>query len=246
MDTRLILDPPGRGSWNMAVDEALFQSSQRTRQQTFRFYEWSEPTLSLGYFQAASQRRLHPPSSECSLVRRSTGGGAILHHRELTYSLVLPWTSDRVSESLRFVDAVHGALIEALAEVGVFAHRQGTRIERSREAEPFLCFQRRAAEDVVMGDYKIAGSAQRKSQGTLLQHGSVLLHRSEAAPELPGIGDLAAVNGSTENLLSAWLAALGRHLGYSWIPSQRDTEENNLAEQIEQEKFATSRWNQKR
>src|SRR5687767_6703039 len=87
---RLIIDPPAEGSWNMAVDEALLESAADSGEITLRFYEWSRATLSLGYFQSHAERSGHTASLACPMVRRSTGGGAIVHDQELTYSLVVP------------------------------------------------------------------------------------------------------------------------------------------------------------
>src|SRR5436190_15116613 len=87
---RLIIDPPLIGPMNMAIDEALLESAATDGVATLRLYQWSEPTLSLGYFQAAEERERHQASTNCPLVRRASGGGAILHDRELTYSLALP------------------------------------------------------------------------------------------------------------------------------------------------------------
>jgi hypothetical protein len=90
VDIRLIIDPPQNGAWNMAVDEALLLDAIEDGSATLRFYQWSEPTLSLGYFQRYADRNQHHASRNCAIVRRQSGGGAILHDRELTYSLVLP------------------------------------------------------------------------------------------------------------------------------------------------------------
>ncbi len=89
-DCRLIVHPPSPGAWNMAVDEALLMDAVENGVATLRFYQWSEPTLSLGYFQRYSDREQHAASRKCAVVRRQSGGGAILHDRELTYSLMLP------------------------------------------------------------------------------------------------------------------------------------------------------------
>src|SRR5688572_3671775 len=86
---RLIIDPPARGAWNMAVDELLLEEACRGAR-ALRLYQWSEATLSLGYFQAAAERTEHTASRDCPLVRRASGGGAIVHHRELTYCLAMP------------------------------------------------------------------------------------------------------------------------------------------------------------
>ena len=76
---RLIVDPPASGAWNMAVDEALLESVADGGPATLRFYQWSEPTLSLGYFQPYADREQHEASRELTVVRRSTGGGALIH-----------------------------------------------------------------------------------------------------------------------------------------------------------------------
>src|SRR4051812_36941289 len=87
---RVLFDPPAEGAWNMAVDEALGEAAAETKIATLRFYGWSRPTLSLGYFQKHDERVAHVGSAGCELVRRASGGGAIVHDRELTYSLALP------------------------------------------------------------------------------------------------------------------------------------------------------------
>ncbi len=87
---RLLIDPPGAGAWNMAVDEMLLEWSAAQGGCCLRLYGWREATLSLGYFQEYADRAGHGPSRNCPVVRRLTGGGAIVHDAELTYSLVVP------------------------------------------------------------------------------------------------------------------------------------------------------------
>ena len=74
----------------MAVDEAILLSAADRGEATLRLYQWSRPTLSLGYFQKAADRSVHAASLDWEWVRRSTGGGAIMHHHEATYSLAVP------------------------------------------------------------------------------------------------------------------------------------------------------------
>src|SRR5262245_10595361 len=87
---RLVVDPPASGVWNMAVDEALIDDVADGGLATLRFYQWNEPTLSLGYFQPYAARMGHAASASAAVVRRLSGGGALLHDRELTYALALP------------------------------------------------------------------------------------------------------------------------------------------------------------
>ena len=193
---RLFIDPPAPGSWNMALDETLLESAADRGESSLRFYRWSRPTLSLGYFQPYDDRLRHEPSRNCSAVRRPSGGGAILHDREITYSLAVPPGNRLAAKHLTLYETVHAALIRALAGFAVDAQLSPGRPGNSGEKEPFLCFQRRCAGDVLLSDVKIAGSAQRRRRGAVLQHGSVLLARSAAAPELPGIAELKALDQS--------------------------------------------------
>ena len=199
-------DAPGAGPGRRAVA-------------CLRFYRWSEPTLSLGYFQTYADRQEHPPSLPCAAVRRLTGGGAILHDAELTYSIVLPGSHPLAARRDELYQAVHGCLIEAL---GGSASRPGCARRPTRSTtgrEPFLCFQRRSPGDVLIGRTKICGSAQRRRNGAVLQHGSLLWRASPAAPELPGVADIAAHPIELENAADLWLGGLGRRLGSPGRPT---------------------------
>ncbi len=243
--TRLIIDPPARGSWNMAVDEAILRSAPRVGMPTLRFYEWSEPTLSLGYFQKYEERWQHAASGQVACVRRASGGGAILHDRELTYSFVAPVEDARSDRVTAWFDFFHETLIQVLRHTGVSARLSG-KPQASAPAEPFLCFQRRHEVDVIVGDFKICGSAQRRHQDAILQHGSVLLQQSPAAPELPGIQELADRKFSTRSLIDLWTGALSQKLEISYASRTLTSEEYRLAQKTEQEKFAAESWTKKR
>jgi len=226
-EIKLLIDPPASGDWNMAVDEALLEAAANGTA-TLRLYQWTPATLSLGYFQAAALRQSHSASLACPLVRRASGGGAILHDRELTYSLALPQPASKPQTAAVLYDSIHDSLIAALAEFDVVATRHGpaggsSSQPRQNAAEPFLCFQRRAQGDILCGEHKIVGSAQRRRRGAVLQHGSILLARSLHAPELPGIEELSgaslprAAGGSLlSELISAWLPRLTARLRASF------------------------------
>ena len=96
---RLLFDTPAEGAWNMAVDETLGEIAAESGIATLRFYGWSRPTLSLGYFQNYDERLSHSASMNCAIVRRASGGGAILHDRELTYSLALPCAERTIGDA---------------------------------------------------------------------------------------------------------------------------------------------------
>ncbi|HEX3998100.1 MAG TPA: lipoate--protein ligase family protein [Pirellulales bacterium] len=241
---RWLWDEPAEGAWNMALDEALLEAADIDGLATLRFYGWRKPTLSLGYFQRAAERSVHVASRDCPLVRRASGGGAILHDAELTYSLALP-TADRLAAAARGLhDSVHAALVEALAAMGIDV-RIGAG-SPAKQNEPFLCFQRHGAGDVLLGDAKIAGSAQRRHRGAILQHGSVLLARSRYAPELPGLAELTGRRLDPLELATVFRNRLGERLNLEWETSAAQSAIGDRlrtrAEMIVPAKFATAEW----
>ena len=90
---------------NMAIDQAILNSVSRTGVPVLRFYQWAEPTLSLGYFQGVAARAAHGHSDSICCVRRTTGGGAIVHDRELTYSVSIPVPASSAGPRLRSLPA---------------------------------------------------------------------------------------------------------------------------------------------
>ncbi len=241
---RLIRDTASAGAWNMAVDEALMHSAGTTGQLTLRIYEWAEPTLSMGYFQSYRARDGHLASRACKAVRRTTGGGTILHHYDITYSLTGP-VRDRTDQQLhQWYDWVHDAWRDALAEQGLSASRCPQTLQ-DREHR-FLCFERRAAGDLLLAGMKIGGSAQRRLPKAALQHGSILLRQSPAAPELPGIAELAGRDLACQEWVESWVARLGDVLGITWQEGTLTDVEREEARRIEQAKFAHSEWTHRR
>lgn len=226
----------------MAVDELLLGWSAEQGGCCWRFYGWAEPTLSLGYFQESADRRRHPASRDCPAVRRLTGGGAIVHDAELTYSLVLPGGHPLAARRGRLYQTVHTGLIAALADLGVRATLFTQSDYRQRDEEPFLCFQRRAPGDVLVGRTKIAGSAQRRRRGAVLQHGSVLLRGSHAAPELPALEDVAQTCPAPEELAEAWLGKLADRLAGRWIEDPLSAAERHRAAVLVESRYTLPGW----
>lgn len=233
----------------MAVDEALLEGAGPEQAPTLRFYTWAEPTLSLGYFQEHEHRQAHSPSQCCTLVRRASGGGAILHHLELTYSYVVPMRSRFSDDPLFLYDTFHDSLIETLKEEwGVSAERYVplASIGHVATPEPFLCFERRAAGDVICQGKKICGSAQRRGRSAVLQHGSVLLQQSPYTPELPGILELTGVLIPLNELWQRWAKRLALHLNAEFVPGVLSQEEREESQRIADQKFSSLDWTHRR
>jgi lipoate-protein ligase A len=175
---RLLCDAALDGPTNMARDEALLQSVGAGESlSTLRLYQWDAPTISLGYFQPIAEwKKLEDPLRGLPLVRRATGGGAILHDWELTYSLTVPTAHPLVGGNPRgLYELVHAAVIATLDELGASAAPCGFTDDSGPARGPFFCFARRHALDVLVGSDKIAGSAQRRTKNAILQHGSIVL-----------------------------------------------------------------------
>src|SRR5437868_9532074 len=114
------------GPGNMALDEALLDVvAADPSAAVFRTYEWSVPTLSLGYFQGVAEAEADPRWREVPLVRRPTGGGAIWHHHELTYTLVVPRSHPLAQRPAELYRATHAAIAEVLRAQGIAADRRG-------------------------------------------------------------------------------------------------------------------------
>ncbi len=177
------------GSWNMAFDESLLEQALESDQCTVRVYSWATATVSLGYFQNAADFQSSKRFQGLPAVRRLSGGGAILHDREITYSVALAPTHPHSADPARLYEIVHAAIIEQLAGIGVEAAVRGT--DESQSDEPFLCFIRGDRHDILFRGHKIVGSAQRRRRGAVLQHGSLIVQASPHASEIPGICDLA-------------------------------------------------------
>lgn len=240
---RLIPFDRGSATWNMAVDQAILESTSEQPSSdssaTLRFYGWSKPTLSLGYFQ--SHQEVEPRFKSLAMVRRSTGGGAIVHDQELTYSLSIPTGSDqRLSREDLYVE-MHAAIIGTLTDFAVTAKPFRLSGSEFADDKAFLCFQRRTDEDLIVGGYKVVGSAQRRVRMALLQHGSILLKASQSVPELPGVFELTSIPISVDELCANLAEAVGRWLGIRW-ERQHLTENEQLRAAEFETRFKSSGW----
>jgi lipoyl(octanoyl) transferase len=225
-------DTAADGPTNMAADECLAAEAERRDSLLIRFYEWSTTTISLGGFQKIETARQVGDIRGIPLVRRPSGGGAIVHGSDLTYAAAVPKSHPWGASPQVFYDALHGAMVEALAAHGIDARpypaagaipppADGTAGSDARSASDesqFFCFDRRAAGDLVMagardGTFsKVMGSAQRRLAGVVLQHGSLLLHSN------------TGVAGAARHLAVADLVADGQppeRVGLSRVWGQR-------------------------
>jgi lipoate-protein ligase A len=228
------------GPRHMAADEALLERATASGRPALRFYTWAPATLSLGYFQPAAGRLTDPSLAALAYVRRATGGGAIVHHHELTYALALPPGLAGAGWLCRMHDVIRAAL--AAFEVG--AAVCGCGHESGRGA--FLCFEHQTPGDLLLGGHKVVGSAQRKRAGALLQHGSILLAASPHAPRLPGVRELTDVVVTPAALADVLGLELARATGWELQPGAWHGPLAARTEALAADKYARPVWNEKR
>lgn len=207
----------------MARDEWLLEAAVTAESPVFRWYRWSEPTISLGYFQSRDVLDLDPRWRGVAAVRRLTGGGAILHDQEWTYSCALPPRAPGLRHPYDLYDRIHAACQAWFADQGVKLEPRGTTLTLS--PEPFLCYSRADSHDLCADTAKIVGSAQRRRKGALLQHGSILLEASPLAPEILGMREITGLEFNSDQG-----AHLARHLAATlaetvvhkdWTPAEQ-------------------------
>lgn len=177
---RLIDDGDLPGARNMARDVAMLEAvSTSEAPPTLRFYGWDPPCLTLGRHQGVDAADLEFCRNEgIDVVRRPTGGRALLHHLELTYAVVAPLDGAVLPRALQ--DAyrrICEALVRAMRSLGVDAELTGGEVNLHlpgpRSTIP--CFEAPAGGEVVVGGRKLIGSAMRAHRGVILQHGAVVL-----------------------------------------------------------------------
>ena len=170
---RLLRSPPHDGPDNMALDEALMDRARRTGETVLRTYTWSTPTLSLGRNQRARGLYDLVALHEAGIVaiRRPTGGRALLHHHEITYSVTAPIQADE--SGARVYAQINILLVNALAVLGVPVQvAVGSQPAARPTTRP--CFAEPARGELVHEGRKLVASAQWRDDGALLQHGSIL------------------------------------------------------------------------
>jgi lipoate-protein ligase A len=177
---RTLLSPPSSAAANMATDAALLDRTRATGEAVLRVYTWRSKTLSLGRHQTAAGKydlaRLAADSYE--IVRRPTGGRALIHARELTYSVTMPDDDTRsTSASFRRISSL---VADALRRLGV-ATTAAPRAERATSPGVAPCFDAPAEGELIVDGRKLVASAQLREGGALLQHGSILIDNDQSA-----------------------------------------------------------------
>lgn len=260
---RLIYTAPADGPFQMAVDEAIWQAVAGGRSlPTLRLYAWEPPCLSLGRHQSVREvNREALRAAGYGLVRRPTGGRAILHTDELTYSVAAPLRDPRVrGDVLTSCEQLSQGLLEALRLLGI-GNAAAHQSKQHLPAAGPVCFEAPALFEITVGGRKLVGSAQMRGRGALLQHGAVPLWGDIAriCPFLIPPADplrvrarattLEAVLGrrvSWEEAAEAMAEGFARALNLRLEPGGLTAWEQEVARRLQEEKYGAEEWTGRR
>ncbi len=267
---RLVLSPPATGAWNMAVDEAILENVVRKGSRpTLRLYAWNPPCLSLGRTQAFADVNI-PALKEngWDIVRRATGGRAILHTDELTYAIILPKDNAHVKGSvLESYQYLAQALLSALEDLGANVEMNPAgRLRKSSSQSNPVCFETPSAYEITVNGKKLIGSAQARQKDGVLQHGSLPLtgdltritealsfsdekSRQVAAQKLTAsastlefaLGRKVDWGTASKSFTRAFQSVLGIRL----IPGELSDTEKSRASELIQKKYAHPDWTER-
>ncbi len=266
-------------AYNMAVDEAVLTlHSEGKVPPTLRFYGWDPATLSIGYFQKADEE-VHFAELEAlrlGFVRRPTGGRAVLHDQELTYSMIVsedyPGMPRSVTEAYRVLSE---GLLHGFRRLGLQAEMVSLASEDDKlkyaAAGSAACFDSPSWYELVVEGRKVAGSAQVRQKGVVLQHGSILLDmdidqlfavlqfpsdrvrdrlRASFAGKAVAINDLMRALGRNPVGLpeaeEAFGLGIAEGMGIALEPGELTPEERELADQLVLDKYGSTEWNMRR
>jgi lipoate-protein ligase A len=254
---RIITDGPRSAFFNMALDEAISEAvRQNLSPQTLRLYQWDCPSVTIGYFQKTSEININYCAEKgYPIVRRATGGRAILHDMELTYSFSSSKDSSLFNGSLLENYAVISkALVQGLNLIGIKAGISFVK-KRSESHRNPACFKSVSYGEVTVDGRKVIGSAQKRYHNGFFQQGSIMLSfkAKELCKVLNGnneedFRDIGSIGGSGRtisfnDLKNPLKEAFEKELDVKLISDGPSKFELSLAKELEEKKYSTRKWN---
>lgn len=266
---RIIEDGPGNAAWNMAVDEAIAESCRRElTPPTLRFYTWTHPALTIGYFQKPD-RDIDEEVCEkegIPIVRRITGGRAVLHGNDLTYCVASSALCAELPNTIQGTFfAISRALIDGLHRLGVEADAVNAPYKLPSRSP--LCFLTASWYEITYQGRKMIGSAQRRWKDGMIQQGSLLLgiypeahyklfrfpdetRRAriikECRTRMVGLDDLLPTPGTPGAIVKQIAAGFEKTLGITLKPAGLTPLEHERAEELSRTKYSAVSWNRLR
>jgi lipoate-protein ligase A len=244
---RLIIDDPQEAAWNMAVDEAVLrQRKNGASLSTLRLYSWQRRTVSLGYFQRIDKTMAELCAQHgLDLIRRPTGGGFVLHDREVTFSVIFSRQDLKMQRlATEYFRIIAECVRKALLSLGVPASLEENVF--NGKDDHFFCFNNPTKYDLLVNGKKVCGSAQRRYRDIILQQGSLIL-RTPGDPsfwqQAAGLEDVSRQPLSWTGICDAFQKSFAAELQLSFIPGALSEAELVLARQLAAEKYTQGSWN---
>ena len=263
---RLLITPPSPGAWNMALDEAILEAVGGGKAMaSLRLYAWEPPCVSIGYAQPSvdvDQVRLNQLGWDW--VRRPTGGRAILHTDELTYSVIAPINEPRLAGSvLESYQRIAGALLAACHSLNVPAVTHPISLAGSSPQNGPVCFEVPSNYEIVVDGKKLIGSAQARRKDGVLQHGTLPLSgdltritqglrfsdeekRKEAAVRLLAhattVETVLGYKVDWQGAAQAFIQGFQSELNLQFVEDEPSSGELERAGQLVREKYAHPAW----
>jgi lipoate-protein ligase A len=269
MNWRILYTPPSTGAWNMAVDESILEHIHRGESlPTLRLYAWDPPCLSLGHAQSFADVDMERVKAHgWEVVRRVTGGRAILHTDELTYSVTGSASEPILSGSiLESYNRLAQALLFAIRELGLPVEmKEVTDHPATQNLNP-VCFEVPSTYEITVNGKKLIGSAQARKREGVLQHGSLpltgdltriceaLVFKDESARENAAqrllarattVESVTSVKTDWETAAQAFVKGFEAQLGIHFQRGEMSRSESERAEELVKEKYANPKWTER-
>lgn len=257
MTWRVIRSVPLDAAYNMAIDEAVAIAVMEGKAvPTLRFYSWKTGSISLGAFQRADEVNLEYCRAEnIPLVRRPTGGRAILHGSEITYSFSSPNQPPFDGGLLETYKLIGGAFHEGFSRAGLPVRWKGRRERGHVLSKTSLCFQSVSYGEITLNDRKVMGSAQKRWKDGFLQQGSIQLTLDydgmmKAFPGITREGIEKTMVGirevmpefEEERLILEIIRSFAERFGVTMEKGELSTYEISVAERLLSEKYGAEGW----
>jgi lipoate-protein ligase A len=252
---RLIIQEGGSAPFNMALDEAISEAVRKgLSPPTLRLYQWESPSITIGYFQRASDIDMHYCSERgYAIVRRLTGGRAILHDDEITYSISSRFDGNIFTGRLHSDYSVIGnAILCALSLCGIDAILNHSKRQRGQRST--ACFKSVSYGEITVDGRKITGNAQKRFTDGLLQQGSIPLSIdrlelkrifNEGFDDVAGLRDIKP-GITVREIRDALRRGFEEVLGVRMISDRPTDLEMRRARELESERYSTRGWNMRR
>ncbi len=225
--------------YNMAVDESLLKLCARGGRPALRFYRWRKNAVSIGYFQSAKdiERLLNLPDTSV-IVRRPTGGGAVIHGEDITFSIIFPekLIQGTVEQGYR---AINRAITQAIEQGNRFSLVHAQNSVSPKQQATRLCFASPTRFDILWDNRKVGGSAQRRRDGVILHQSSFYYKKCFSSIEPDN-------KGSRQYYVQAIQKAISSLFSVSFYPTGLTHDEQQAAHLFHTQRYSTKEWNYRR